>query len=90
VRITVWVRSGSARLGVCGEHDGVLVVRVRERAVEARPPRPPLAAAATTFGARRHAVTLIARASSRTKIVDVASADPAVLERLLASQPPGR
>jgi uncharacterized protein YggU (UPF0235/DUF167 family) len=42
-----------------------------------------LAAVAAAFGVRRHAVTLIAGASSRTKIVDVAGGDPAVLDRLL-------
>jgi hypothetical protein len=42
-----------------------------------------LAAVAAAFGVRRHAVTLIAGASSRTKIVDVAGADQAVLDRLL-------
>jgi uncharacterized protein YggU (UPF0235/DUF167 family) len=36
-----------------------------------------------TFGVGRHVVTLVAGASSRTKIVDVAGADPAVLDRLL-------
>jgi uncharacterized protein YggU (UPF0235/DUF167 family) len=33
---------------------------------------------------RRRAVTLIAGAASRTKIVDVAGADPADLDRLLS------
>jgi hypothetical protein len=42
--------------------------------------RPALAA----FGDRRHAVTLAVVASSRTKIVDVAGADPAVIDPLLA------
>ena len=37
----------------------------------------------------RPAVTLIAGASSRTKIADIAAADPAVLDRLLASQQAG-
>ena len=43
-----------------------------------------LNAVAAAFGVRRRAVTLIAGASSRTKIVDVAGADPAVLDRLLS------
>jgi uncharacterized protein YggU (UPF0235/DUF167 family) len=38
---------------------------------------------AAAFGVRRHAVTLVAGASSRTKTVDVAGADQAVLDRLL-------
>jgi hypothetical protein len=42
-----------------------------------------LAALAAAFGGRRHAVTLVAGASSRMKVVDVADADPAVLGHLL-------
>jgi uncharacterized protein YggU (UPF0235/DUF167 family) len=43
-----------------------------------------LAAVADAFGVRGHAVTLVAGAASRRKIVDVAGADPAVLDRLRA------
>ena len=43
-----------------------------------------LSAIAAAFGVRRRAVTLIAGAASRTKIVDVAGADPADLDRLLS------
>ena len=81
VRITVQVRPGSAHPGVGGRHDGALVVRVRERAVAGQATAAALAAA---FGVRRHAVTLVTGESSRTKIVDVAGADPAGLDRLLA------
>ena len=84
VRITIWVRPGSARPGVGGEHDGALVVRVSERAVDGRATAAALAALAAAFGVRRHAVTLVAGASSRMKVVEVADADPAVLGHLLA------
>jgi uncharacterized protein YggU (UPF0235/DUF167 family) len=84
VRITVRVRPGSARPGVGGGHDGALVVKVRERAVDGRATAAALAAVAAAFGVRRQAVTLVTGASNRTKIVDVAGADPAVLDRLLA------
>jgi uncharacterized protein len=84
VRITVWVRPGSARPGVGGEHDGALVVRVSERAVDGRATAAALAAVAAAFGVRRPAVTLVAGAASRRKLVDVADADPAILDRLLA------
>jgi uncharacterized protein YggU (UPF0235/DUF167 family) len=83
VRITVRVRPGSARPGVGGEHDGALVVRVSARAVDGRATAASLAAVAAAFGVRRHAVTLVAGTASRTKVVDVAGADPAVLDRLL-------
>ena len=84
VRITIWVRPGSARSGVGGEHDGALVVRVSARAVDGQATAAALEAVAAAFGVRRHAVTLIVGATSRKKIVDVPGADPGVLDRLLA------
>lgn len=83
VRFTVRVRPGSARPGVGGKHDGALIVRVSERALDGRATAAALAAVAAAFGVRRQAVTLVTGASSRTKVVDVAGADPAVLDRLL-------
>ena len=47
-----------------------------------------LTSVASAFGVRRRAVTLVAGTSSRTKIVEVAGGDPAVLTQLLAK--PGR
>ena len=84
VRIAVWVRPGSAHPGVGGEHDGALVVRVCPRAVEGMATAAALVAVADAFGVRHPAVTLVAGAASRRKIIDVAGADPAVLARLLA------
>ena len=83
VRITVRVRPGSSRPGVGGEHDGALVVRVSARAVDGQATAAALDAVAVAFGVRRPAVTLVAGATSRTKMVEVAGADPAVLGRLL-------
>jgi len=82
MRLTVWVRPGSARPGVGGEHDGALVVRVTARAVDGRATAAALTAIADAFGVRRNAVTLVAGAASRRKIVEVTGADPAVLDRL--------
>jgi uncharacterized protein len=84
VRITIWVRPGSARPGVGGEHDGALVVRVSARAVEGKATAAALAAVADAFGVRPQAVTLVSGAASRMKIVDVAGADGAALDRMLA------
>jgi uncharacterized protein len=83
MRITIWVRPGSARPGVGGAHDGALVVRVSARAADGQATAAALAAVAAAFGVRRHAVTLVAGQSSRSKIVDVPGAEPALLGRLL-------
>jgi uncharacterized protein YggU (UPF0235/DUF167 family) len=84
VRITVRVRPGSARPGVGGHHDEALVVRVSERAVNGRATAAAVALVAAEFGVSRSSVTVVAGARSRVKILDVAGADPATLERLLA------
>ncbi len=83
MRITVRVRPGSSRPGVGGEHDGALVVRISARAVDGQATVAALDAVAVAFGVRRRAVTLVAGATSRTKVLEVAGADPAVLGRLL-------
>ena len=67
-----------------GEHDGALVVRVSARAVDGQATAAALAAVAAAFGIRRHSVTLVSGAASRTKVVEVTGADPADLDRLLA------
>jgi len=82
--MTIRVRPGSARPAVGGEHDGALVVRVSARAVDGQATAAALAAVAAAFGVRPHAVTLVAGTASRTKVIDVAGADPEVLDRLLA------
>jgi uncharacterized protein len=84
VRITIRVTPGASHPGVGGDRDGALVVRVSAPAVDGRATAAALSAVAAAFGVRRHAVTLIAGAASRTKVLDVAGADPAVLDRLLA------
>jgi uncharacterized protein len=85
VRIVLWVRPGSARPGVGGEHNGALVVRVSAPAVGGQATEVALTAVAAALGIRRHAVTLIAGASSRTKVVEVRGADQSALNRLLAN-----
>ena len=84
MRVTVRVQPGSARPGVGGERDGALIVRVSARAVDGRATEAALRAVAAAFGVRRRAVTLITGAASRTKIIEVAGADPADLARLLS------
>jgi hypothetical protein len=84
MRITIRVHPGSARPRVGGEHAGALIVRVSARAVDGKATEAALAAVAAAFGVRRPAVSLVAGALARTKTVDVAGADPAVLAALLA------
>lgn len=66
-----------------GGHDGALVVRVSPPAVDGRATAAALAAVAAAFGVRPQAVTLVSGMTSRSKVVDVAGADPAVLTKLL-------
>ncbi len=80
----MWVRPGSSRPGVGGERNGALVVQVSARAVDGQATEAALAAVAAAFGVRRRAVTLVAGAASRTKILEVEGADPGALGRLLA------
>ena len=84
LRVSLRVRPGAGRTKVGGEHGGALVVRVAAPAVDGRATEAALAAVATAFGVRRSAVALVTGATSRTKVVDVAGGDPAVLARLLA------
>ena len=82
---------GPARLSAAGHRRRAgrrPVVGVSARAVDGRATEAALTSVASAFGVRRSAVTLVAGASSRTKIVDVAGGDPAVLTQLLAK--PGR
>jgi uncharacterized protein YggU (UPF0235/DUF167 family) len=69
---------------VGGDRGGALIVRVSARAVDGHATEAVLAAVAAAFGLRRRAVTLVAGASSRTKILELEGADPATLSRLLA------
>jgi uncharacterized protein len=84
VRIALWVR-GSARPGVGGEHNGALTVRVSAPAVGGQATEAALTAVAAALGVRRHAVTLIAGASSRSKSGEVKDAGQGALNRLLAN-----
>jgi uncharacterized protein len=84
MRLTIRVQPGSRHPGVGGSYDGALVVRVRERAVDGRATDAALAAVADALAVPRRAVTLVAGATSRTKTLDIADADPTTVARLLA------
>ena len=83
MRIAIWVQPGSSRSGVGGEHDGALVVRVSKRPVCGEATAATRDALAAAFGVTRGDVTLVSGARGRSKVFEVAGADPAVLIRLL-------
>lgn len=84
MRVTIRVRPGAGRTVVGGAHDGALVVRVAERAVDGRATEAALAAVAEAFGLRRRQVSLVSGVTSRTKVVDVDGGQPARLAELLS------
>ena len=83
MRLTIRVHPNSRHPGVGGNHDGALVVRVRERAVDGRVTEAALAAVADALTVPRRTVALVAGATTRTKILDVPGADPTTVSRLL-------
>jgi uncharacterized protein YggU (UPF0235/DUF167 family) len=83
VRIAICVRPGAGRTAVGGAHDGALIVRVAQPAVDGRATEAALAAVATALGVRRRQVALVTGTTSRTKVVDVDADDPDRLEVLL-------
>jgi len=83
MRVTIRVHPGSRHPGVGGNHDGALVVRVRERAVDGRATDAALTAVAEALAVPRRTVTLLTGARTRTKTLDIPTADPAAVDRLL-------
>jgi len=81
--VTIRVRPGSGRTVVGGSHDGALVVRVGERAVDGRATEAALVALATALGLRRREVALVTGATSRTKVVEVPDASAGAVGALL-------
>jgi uncharacterized protein len=83
MRVTIRVHPGSRHPGVGGNHDGALVVRVRERAVDGRATEAALTAVAAALSVPRRSITLLTGATTRTKILDIPDADPATVAHLL-------
>jgi uncharacterized protein len=83
MRLAIRVHPGSRHPSVGGNHDGALLVRVRERAVDGRATEAALTAVADALAVPRRSVTLLTGATSRTKVLDVPDADPATVARLL-------
>jgi uncharacterized protein YggU (UPF0235/DUF167 family) len=83
VRVTIRVRPGSGRTVVGGSHDGALVVRVGERAVDGRATEAALSALASALGVRQREVSLVTGSTSRTKVVEVPDRCEAAVVTLL-------
>jgi uncharacterized protein (TIGR00251 family) len=83
MRFPIRVRPGAGRTTVGGIHDGALVVRVTQPAVDGRATEAALAAVAEALGIRRREVTLVSGARSRTKVVDADAGDDGRLRELL-------
>lgn len=87
MRITVRVQPGARHPSVGGSVDGALVVRVAARAVDGKATEAAMRAVAEAFGVPRRAVSLVAGAASRRKVLDVATAGPERLAELLGEAP---
>ncbi len=86
LRVPIRVRPGSAHPRVGGAYDGprgrALVVAVAARAVDGKATEAALRAVAEALEVPRRAVTLVAGAASRDKLVAVAGPPGAVSARL--------
>ncbi len=71
MRIVIRVRPGARATSVGGDHDGALVVHVREPAEKGRATAAALRAVAATLGVRESAVRLVSGGTSRTKVVEL-------------------
>lgn len=87
MRISVRVHPGARRTGVGGRYgEGeppVLVVRVAAPAVDGRANEAVRRAVGEAFGVGRAAVRVVAGAGGRSKVLEVAGADPGRLEQLV-------
>lgn len=85
MRVGIRVKPGASRTRVGGLHADRLVVAVQARAVEGAATEAALAAVAEACGVRRRAVSLVAGATSRDKVVEVdvpQGEEPALRARL--------
>ncbi len=71
MRVTIRVRPGARSTRVGGCYDGALVIRVAVRAEGGRATTAALDALADALGVPKRDVTLVAGATSRTKVVEI-------------------
>jgi uncharacterized protein YggU (UPF0235/DUF167 family) len=91
VRIAIRVKPGSSRTSVGGTYpggayggDGALIVAVKERAVDGKATEAALRALAEALGVPRRALTLVAGATGRDKLVAVQAPPNGLIGRLSA------
>jgi len=82
VRVEVHAVPGAKVRRVAGSHDGRLIVRVTQRAIDGRATAAVLDAVAAALGVHSRDVTLVAGATSRRKVLDVSGDDVVLGERL--------
>lgn len=82
MRVAIRVHPGAKRPGVGGDHDGALVVRVAERAVDGKATDAALSALADALGLPRRDVVLVTGTTSRTKIIELPDASAAGVAEL--------
>jgi hypothetical protein len=80
--LVVWVRPRARREAVGGEHDAVLVVAVRARAVSGAANRALVEALAHAVGVRRTQVVLVRGSRSRRKTVRIDDPPPDLTQRI--------
>ena len=80
--LQIWVRPGSSRIKVGGQHDGRLTVAVTAKAVDGAATDAALAAVAAALGLARRQVRLIRGARARRKTVGVALPSQELARRL--------
>lgn len=83
MRVRIRVHPGAKVAAVGGSHDGALVVRVRERAVDGKATAAALKALADALGTRAADVRLVSGATSRTKLVEIDDGLTSAYRRLL-------
>lgn len=86
MRIATRVRPGASRTAVGGSHDGALVVRVGERAVDGKATAAALKAVAEALRVPTRDVLLVAGATSRTKTIEIPDEAAERLRELLAER----
>jgi hypothetical protein len=91
LRIAIRVKPGSSRTSVGGTYpggayggDGALIVAVTERAVDGKATEAALRALAEALGVPRRALTLVAGATGRDKLVAVKTPPNGLIGRLAA------